>query len=82
MNNSYTGPFIDLAKYGAVTAAIVGGLVTTATLAASQNIKAPSNVPLKSISALAVSPTSATTRSNAASAARHLLGPPIIRPTR
>lgn len=51
MSNSYTGLFIDLAKYGAITAAIVVGLVTTATLAASQNIKAPSNAPLKAISA-------------------------------
>jgi hypothetical protein len=51
MTKSYASLFIELGKYAAITTFIVGGLVTTAAIASSQNIKVPSNVKLKATSA-------------------------------
>lgn len=51
MNTSYTSLFIDLAKYSAITALVVVGFVTTAAIASSQNIQAPTAAQMKVISA-------------------------------
>lgn len=51
MNHSYAGLFIDLGKYAAITAVIVGGFAATAAIASSQGLKAPQNAKFKAVSA-------------------------------
>lgn len=51
MEKSYTSLFVELGKYAAITAFVVGGMVTSAAIASSQNIKLPSSVELKATSA-------------------------------
>lgn len=51
MRINYPTLFIELGKYAAITALIVGGMVTTAAIASSQNIKLPTNAKFKATGA-------------------------------
>ena len=51
MKATYTNLFIDLTKYAALTTLIVGGLVTTAAIASSENLKVGGTGPMTAKSA-------------------------------
>ena len=49
MENNFSQIFIDLAKYSAVTILVVAGLVTSAAIASSENLKAPDAFKFKTV---------------------------------
>ena len=51
MKNSFSGVFIDLAKYSAVTVVVVAGVMASAGIATSQNFKAGGGIKFKPLSA-------------------------------